>query len=104
VSRKEKDISAKEAGRILCGVFLVGLFLSFFVGEIAITLTAFPIAALLLRWLVIGFRREIGPAIRRKAWTTVVLIGIEYAVFIGLLGLIVWTVVEMLMDEYGFPF
>lgn len=96
MSGANSGMSAKAAGRILAGVFLVGLVLSLFVGELAITLTAFPIAALLFVWLVVGCKREIGPAIRRGAWTTVLVIAIEYGVFFFILALSVWGVVKFL--------
>lgn len=81
-----KGMSWGRAGRILAAIFLVGLALVPFFGEISLKLAIVAIGGVLLTWLAIDCATEIRNPYRRRAWGTVVTIAIEYLVFAALVG------------------
>ena len=81
-----RGMTVKRAGRILAAIVLTGLLVTFFVGDIALKVAGLIAGLVMMSWLVMDYVREIRNPLRHRSLGTVMMITVEYAVLLSIVG------------------
>lgn len=73
-------MSVEKANKILGAVIIAGFIAYFFVGEIALKLSAFIAASVMMLWLIIDYVRDVKNPLGRRSWGAILVTTVEYMI------------------------
>jgi hypothetical protein len=76
----QDGMSVEKANKILGAIIIAGFLTYFFVGEIALKLSAFIAASVMMSWLIIDYVRDVRSPLRRRSWGAIFVTTVEYMI------------------------